>query len=377
MKRIVIVSMVVGLFTAWPLSAQNIIGNAGLEDLAPAFWTPLNGTLGTDVFASDDTASSGFNSFKITKAAAGANAVGWESDNNANLYWNNAKSGTYALSVKIKTDGVNISPANDDAKIGMVVTFNDASGTLLTSTTVWADQSAASSSWTTEIGAAILSEAPAEVIVQLIMGKDATGTVYFDGIGVGTDPWSMGVFNGSAEEVDGWLSWYGGKGNYTRVTNTFAHSGTYAVEMVQPDTMSTESELVYYTIPYPVEAGEWYKVGVWIKTVGVIDSTDYKATHIRTDAILERVNMVYFFHTDADLATGWNLVGGDKFVYVDQTVADSGWTHYVVAEQAPATATGISMRARFNHDTSVPLTLMTSASKKSNPMMLTLSLMPV
>jgi hypothetical protein len=36
---------------------------------------------------------------------------------------------------------------------------------------------------------------------------------------------------------------------------------------------------------------------------------------------------------------------------VNQTVSDSGWTHYSVAEKAPDDATGISVRARFNPKT--------------------------
>jgi hypothetical protein len=319
----------------------------------------LNGTFGTDVFASTDTATSGYSSFKITKSAAGASAVGWESVDNANLYWNNAKAGTYALSAKVKTDGVNTSPASDADKIGVEFTFNDTLGAELSTVTLWADQTTASTSFTQLTGAAILSERPGDVFVKLFMGSGATGTVYFDEIGCGTDPWSMGIFNSGAEDVAGWMDWYSSTaGGFTRVTDTEAHTGTYSVEMFLPflpDTNTVATELVYYSIPYPVEAGEWYKIGVWVKTMGVIDSNDYTASYTMKERYDERVNLCYFFHGAADITTDWGpLPGGDKFVYVDQTVADSGWTYYSVAEQAPEgadAATGISVRARFNPKT--------------------------
>jgi hypothetical protein len=295
----------------------------------------LNGAFGTDVFASTDTATSGFSSFKITKSATGASAVGWESVDNANLYWNGAKAGTYALSAMVKTVGVNTSPASDADKIGVEFTFNDTLGAELSTVTLWADQTAASTPFTQLTGAAILSERPGDVFVKLFMGSGATGTVYFDEIGCGTDPWSMGVFNSGAEDVAGWMDWYSSTaGGFTRVTDTEAHAGTYSVEMFLPDTSTASTELVYYSIPYPVVAGEWYKVGVWVKTMGVIDSNAYETTYIMKERFDERVNLCYFFHGAADITTDWGpLPGGDKFVYVNQTVSDSGWTHYSVAEK--------------------------------------------
>jgi hypothetical protein len=269
----------------------------------------------------------------ISKASATTTEEGWMSDDNANLYWNNAGSGTFAVSTWYKTEGVNTNPANDDARIGVVFTFNNASGTELATTTLWADQSAASTDWAQLTGVVILSEAPEQVLVKQVMGKDATGTVYFDGIDCNTsDSWTMGVFNGGAEDVAGWMEWYGGNGNYTYVTDAEANTGTNSIVMTQPDTMSDlGGELVYYSIPYAVEAGEWYKIGVWVKTEGVVDSSDWEATYIVRENIEQRVNLCYFFHTGTNLATGWDLVGGDKFVYVDQRDPSTGWTHYVVA----------------------------------------------
>ena len=327
-----------------------VLGDNSMEDQSPAFWTPLNGTFGTDVdvtVAAD--AYAGFHSFKITKAATGANMVGWVSDNNSNLYWNHASASTYNLGGWVKLAGVNTSPANDDAKIGLVFEFLDASGNELVTEYVWADQSAADADWAELTAVTILSAAPAEVIIKMIMGKDATGTAYFDNLGCGTTPdWTMGLFNGNAETVSGWLSWYAGNnGSYGTVTSTDAHTGDYSQELWKPDTTSSSSEIVYYSIPYPVVAGDWYKVGFWTKTVGVNTDPGFEASYTTKERLDDRMGITYFFHSDAVIDQGWSLSGGDKFVYINQTTTDSDWTYYEVAEQAPVDATGISVRSRY------------------------------
>ncbi len=330
-------------------TGDEIMGNAGLEDQMPNFWTPLNGTFGTDVGVTDAAASySGMHSFMITKAAASANMVGWQSANNADLYWNNAAIATYTIGGWVKLAGVNTAPANDDAKIGLMFEFLDASGNVLVAENLWADQTNADADWAELTSVTILTAEPAEVNVKMVMGKDATGTVYFDNVGCGSDPWSMGLFNGNAETINGWLNWYASdNGSYGTVTMNDAHSGDYSQELFKPDTTSSTSEIVYYSIPYPVEAGEWYKVGFWAKTVGVNDSSAYEPSYIRKDRDDGRIGITYFFHTDDPINSGWSLSGGDKFVYIDQTTTDTDWTFYEVAEQAPEDATGISVRARY------------------------------
>ncbi len=329
---------------------DEILENSGLEDQTPAFWSPLNGTFGTDVSVTNASdAYAGFHSFTITKAAATTDMVGWVSDNNADLYWNNAAASTFNLGGWVKLAGVNTSPANDNEKIGLIFEFRDASGNVLDTEHVWADQSAANADWAELSAVAILTAEPAEVVVKMVMGKDATGTAYFDNLSCGTTPdWTMGLFNGDAETISDWLSWYASNnGSYGTVTDNAAHTGSYAQELWKPDTTSSSSEIVYYSIPFPVEAGEWYKVGVWVKTVGVNTDPSFERTYIRKDRLDERMGLCYFFHTDATLNQGWSLEGGDKYLYIDQTVADSNWTLYEVAEQAPDNATGISVRSRY------------------------------
>jgi hypothetical protein len=338
------------LFFAGSLIGANILVNPGFENQKPAFWSAYNTTIGDQIRICSSQTHSGFHSFRIDKSSSTSQAIGWVSDNNADLYWNNAGTGSYELSGYVKTEGVNTDPANDDERIGIVFEFKDDAGEELTTQNVWVDQSSADMDWTQITGVvANLSEEPASVVIKLIMGKDATGTVFFDDIGCNTtDSWTMGPFNSGAETVEGWMNWYDpSNGSYGMVWDNAAHSGSYSAELFKPDTTTSSSEIVYYSIPAPVEEGEWYKISVWVKTEEVNDSSTFEPTYIRKERLDERIGLCYFFHSDENIHEGWSTLGGDKFVYINQTEATKDWTLYEVAEKAPEGATGISVRARF------------------------------
>ena len=345
MKKLNLLLLAITIVFASVLMAENILVNPSFEDQTPAFWAPLNGTQGTELGVESEAANvySGLYSFKITKDAASTGPVGWLYEHPINMFWAGADVATYELKAMIKTDGVNVNPVDDDAKIGVTFEFLDADGNaLVDATTLYADQTSASVDWTEYAGAAILTVAPTTIRVTQFMGINATGTVYLDNVNTN---WK--VFNSGAETVEGWMNWYAGdNGSYGTVTDNDANTGSYAAELFKPDTTSSTSEIVYYSIPVAVEAGEWYKVGFWAKTEGVNDSSTYEPTYIMKDRLDERIGMTYFFHTGS-VETEWATLGGDKFVYVDQTTTSNGWTHYAVAEQAPAEATGISVRARY------------------------------
>jgi hypothetical protein len=68
--------------------------------------------------------SANLRSFKIEKSSASSAAVGWESVNNADLYWNNAAGNVvYDLGFWAKTSGANTNPANNDEEIGVWYRF--------------------------------------------------------------------------------------------------------------------------------------------------------------------------------------------------------------------------------------------------------------
>jgi hypothetical protein len=338
------------------LSAQsNILINGDIETIEPGFWHKLNGT--TECIWATDTAAATFNSrrsFKIVKSAASSDVIGWRSDNNADKLWNNAGDGAYKFSFSAKTEGVNTSPANADATISVRYSFYDASDVLLGVYLLPVDQTTASTSWTEYSGVGFLSQAPDQVYAELIMGKDATGTVWFDNIGCNTDPgWSMGIFGGNAETPVGWTNWAssGEIGFANFVADTGAHSGDYSVLLEEKD--NNADEMVFNGYPVPAESGKWYKIGVWVKTDSIntdTDSSSWWPTNSITARDNNRIGITYFFHK-APIETSWDLLSpGDYFFYIDQRGGQEkqGWTQYNVIAQAPAADVGgVSMRARF------------------------------
>jgi hypothetical protein len=334
------------------IGQTNLLTNGDIETITPNFWEKMGGDAEMTWAEAADTTFNNRRSFKISKTSTTAAAMGWKSVNNADLYWNNAGSGAYTLKFKAKTDGVNTAPANDDAKIGVMFRFL-ASGVELGSKLVAVDQSTAATNWAEYPEALILSSEPDEVYAELIMGKDATGTVWFDNIDCNTsDAWTMGIFNGDAEIPQGWLNWAseGDVGFANFVADTGAYSGDYSALLEENDTNG--DEMVFYSTPVPAEPDKWYKFSVWAKTEGVNTGDDMVASNPIPDVdqfLQERLGVCFFFHV-APINTSWTTTGGDRFMYFTQQTGheNEGWTQYNVISQAPDNAAGVSMRARFN-----------------------------
>ena len=337
-------------FISSSIGQTNILINGDIETMEPGFWHKLPGTDDAGTWADDDFAAT-FNSrrsFKIEKSAASGDVIGWKSDNNADKLWNNAGTGAYKFWFSAKTEGVNTAPANDDATIGVHYTFY-ASEVLIAEYLVPVDQTTASTSWTDYELPGSLSAEPDEVYAELIMGKDATGTVWFDNIGCNTDPdWSMGIFGGDAETPVGWTNWAseGEEGFANFVEDDDAHGGSYSVLLEEYD--DNADEMVFNGYPVPAESDQWYKVGVWVKTEDVNTAEGMHATNITTTRDNDRIGITFFFHKDP-IETSWDLLSpGDLFFYVDQTNDTTGWTQYNVVTKSPAEdVAGVSMRARF------------------------------
>ncbi len=344
------------LTTGILLAQTNLLPNGDLETWAPNFWNKLNDGLGgaSVVWTEDAAAPNPWNqalpslrSFKVIKPSATGDVVGWVSVNNAKLYWNNAAGNDlYNLKFWAKTDGVNTNPGTQDEKIGVWYRFYSG-GTLIVEKFVGVDQSVASKDWTEYTDGVLVTSEPDSVVISLVMGKDATGTVWFDNVYCNTNStWSMGVFNGDAETPVGWLNWTSSDkiGFANTVQDTGAHSGNWDVLMVEKDTL--DDEMVFYSEPVPAQPGKWYKIGVWVKTDSINTGANWYPTNVIPDRDNDRMGICFFFHR-APLHTAWDLTGGDQFAYIDQRNPSSGWTHYVVVAKAPDDAAGVSMRARF------------------------------
>ncbi|RMI17014.1 MAG: T9SS C-terminal target domain-containing protein [Calditrichaeota bacterium] len=294
-----------------------------------------------------NTALPSMRSFKVEKPSATTDPVGWESENNADLYWNNAAGNTvYTLRFWAKTQGVNTNPATDDERIGVWYRFYSG-GTLIAEQLVSVDQSSPSVDWQEYQGALLVPSEPDQVIITAQMGKDATGTVWFDNIDCWTNPWSMGVFGGDAETPEGWMYWTDANkiGTAALVEDPAnAHSGTHSALLYENDTQ--DDEMVFYSEPIPAQAGKWYKISVWAKADSINTGANWYPTYIIPDRDNDRLGITFFFHR-APIYQAWDLTGGDQFVYFDQRTNAFGWTKYTAIAQAPSDAAGVSMRARF------------------------------
>jgi len=353
---LLLIILTIGLTVS--LTAQtNLLPNGDFETQEVNFWSKLNDGLGgaAVTWATDEAANSpwgifqkSLRSFKVVKGSATADMVGWLSVNNADLYWNNAGGGDlYNLTFAAKTQGVNTNPATDDAKIGVWYKYY-AGGNLISEQFVEVDQSTADHDWTTYTGGVTVSTEPDSVIAVAVMGKDATGTVWFDNVDCNTNStWTMGIFGGDAETPKGWMFWKdSGHWNYCDLTaDTSAHSGSWDVLLYEGDTNS--DEMVYYSEPIPAKPDTWYKLGVWVKTDSVDTSSQWIASNAVPNYVDNRVNVCFFFHK-APLYGDWSLTGGDQFFYIDQRNVQAGWTHYTVLSLSPSDAAGLSVRARFN-----------------------------
>lgn len=332
---------------------DNILVNGDLETVEPGFWNAMNAGVGNSSLMWDmENGRNGGRCLKIEKPETGADAVYWKSENNAQLYWNSAKAERlYNLGAHIKTDGVNTNPATDDEKIGALFEFY-AGGTLITSEFVPIDQSAAATDWTEYTsGLAIgAGDDPNEMYVTLWMGKDATGTVWFDDVSCGTDPWAMGLFNGNMETPKGWMEWHatidGADQAFCNTVNDVSYEGDWSTLLYEWD--DNDDEMVFYSEPVPAEPNHWYMISVMAKTDSVNIDEAYMPSNIVMDRDNNRLGMCFFYHKDP-ISKSWDLTGGgDQFYYFDQRVEmTEDWVQYNVISKSPEDAAGISCRARF------------------------------
>ena len=344
-----IIFLVLFLFSSTAiLQTTNLLPNGDLEIAEPNFWSKVNEGDGGSTLTWDMT--TGHNSsrcMKIEKPNTGSDIVGWKSVNNAQLYWNNAVADRlYNLSFWAKAEGVNTNPANDDEKIGVLFQFF-AGETLLGEQFVTIDQSAASSDWTEYTDGLYIPAGtdPDGMYMTLLVGKNATGTVWFDDVGCGTDPWAMGPFNGDFETPYGWMEWHASDQGFANTVQDSVYSGEWSVLLYEWD--DNDDEMVFYSEPVPAEPNTWYKISVMAKWDSINTDDAYLPSNITPDRDNNRLGMCFFYHkTPIDKV--WDLTGGDQFYYFDQrTEKSDGWVEYSVISKSPEDAAGVSCRARF------------------------------
>ena len=336
------------LFITNAISQTNLLPNGDLETVEPNFWNKLNeGDGGSSLMWDLENGHNSMRSLKATKTGVCTTVVGWKSDNNARLYWNNARANlSYTLSFWAKTDGANVNPTSDDGKIGALFAFYSG-GNLLGEAFLEVDQSVAATDWTEYTGALALPAGndPDEMYITLHFGKDATGTVWFDDVGCGSDPWSMWPFNSGMEDVVGWMEWHAGPTEaFCNTVKGDAFSGEWSALLHEWD--DNGDEMVFYSEPVPAEPNTWYKFSVWAKWDSINTDAKYLPSNVTPDRDDQRLGMCFFFHK-GNIKESFDLTGGDQYFYFDQREAAGDWRNYTVIAKSPDDASGVSCRARF------------------------------
>ena len=165
----------------------------GFEYDMPSYWTkgsePSGATL---TWATDEYLSLG-RSLKISKAVTGE-AASWVSENMCDQWTPlHGANKDWMMGAYVKTEGVNINPANADAEWYLLWEFYNEGGTKIGETQLPIDQSVATSSgWvadTNAVGETILPEDSYTTIVSFVGGQNATGTVWVDNLYYGRPTW--------------------------------------------------------------------------------------------------------------------------------------------------------------------------------------------
>ncbi|MCJ7554840.1 MAG: hypothetical protein MUO34_13270, partial [Ignavibacteriaceae bacterium] len=164
-----------------PLLAQSAINEVGsFEQDMPSYWTKGAEPSGSTLEWAQDEALLLSRSLKITKAAT-TEAAKWTSENMCdNWAPTRDASSMIRLQAWVKTEGINTIPANDDAKWIIKYSYYDTNDVFIGDVPIELDQSVGTSDWTAVKDSVTLPTVAYKVIIEVIGGKDATGTVWAD-----------------------------------------------------------------------------------------------------------------------------------------------------------------------------------------------------
>ncbi len=157
----------------------------GFEGTLPAFWN-MGNTGGATLSWATDQHRSGLRSMKIEKATTGDSSA-WVSDNMCDI-WSptHSKNVDIFLGAWVRTEGVNVNPATEDAKWYMAWEFYDDLGAPIGTFQLPIPQSVASTGAfvadTNSPGDVILPKDSYTTIIKFVAGKNATGTVWVDDV---------------------------------------------------------------------------------------------------------------------------------------------------------------------------------------------------
>jgi len=348
------------LFPAVTKAQAGINSIGSFESDLPSYWTkgtePAGATL---TWASDQSRSLG-KSLKITKSATSDIAM-WQSENMAD-YWSPKfmPNVDILLGAYVKTQGVNTSPANDDARWWISYAFYKKGGALIGETKLPINQSSATSSgWiadTNAVGATILPDTAYTVIIKFWGGKNATGTVWADDFiftGRG-GAWAGQTWNQSVGVPTGWLYWLPPNGGNdvklndgfenTRITNEAAHTGLYSLKFNLPFTRTPHDGFVG-TRRFPlnnVKAGDVIRISVWVKANNLVPDSAAK------DPGSWSVGLTPIFHSGLTNNSNYDEIGAKDLVFAFPSVTQFDWTKYYVDVTVPSGPNVKSLSVRLH-----------------------------
>ncbi len=343
----------IGLFLQPALAQINTISNGDFENAElPANWYKVDAN-DAEVVWSTDQFRSPLRSLKISEGG-GADAPAWQSGNMAKLEWNPTTGIPPNIEMVIggwvKTENVNISPASAAAMVTLSFSFYDKSKNLLFGqpVTIPVPQGQASTGWTEIRNSApvILPMDADSMIITFSFGAEATGTVWLDDIFMkvapGASGWIGDLYNANFGVPAGWFFWKDrmseGEQDYgtVSITDQYAHRGSYSLMIA--DDAANPAEVVAISDRNPVEPGRSYGFSAWVKLENTI-----------LNPLRDIEKAIFFTITYHTGEAGWAEVGGEDFVVVDQSRAESDWRLYSFTFRVPDNASRISVRARMQH----------------------------
>lgn len=347
---VVLLIFILGSFLEIHAQISQIQQNGSFEGTLPSYWMKGKATGGTLDWATDQFRSKN-HSLKITKAATTTDSVYWISENMNDLWAPKLlKDIDLKLGAFVMTQNVNVSPGTDSTKMWWIsYLFYDSTGAKIGEIKLPIDQTKASSTgWvadTNAAGSSILPRDAWKVIIMFVAGKNATGTVWADDFILtnrGKD-YAGQDWNTSVEMPTGWNYWLPPNGGNdallnagyenTRLTNKYAHSGTYSLMF---DSLSGTHDAWVGTkrvqLDTNIKAGDWLMMSVWIK-----------ANHLFPDSAAANpgtwsVGFTPIFHSGWKNNDKYDEIGSKDLVFTFPTGKQDtafDWTQYSVDYPVP------------------------------------------
>jgi hypothetical protein len=344
------ITFILLVITLIPLRAQsqmNLIGS--FEQTDPSYWTkgvePGGSTL---EWAKDEALLLG-RSLKITKGAT-AEAAMWRSENMCdNWAPTRAANSMIQLQAWVKTEGINTNPATDDEKWMIKYSYYDQSGGFIGEVPIDLDQTVGTSDWTAVKDSVSLPTEAYKVIIEVIGGKDATGTVWADAFKWPSD------WNQTLELPTGWFNWFpfssdsaisNGYEN-TRITTEEAHTGLHSLKFDLPFNRAPQDAFVgtrRVLLGDGINPGDIIRISVWIKASNLVP--DSAAKHPETWA----VGFTPLMFSSAGNNDGYDDIitsSGDRhFTFPNVTSFD--WTEYYEDVQIPVDGLSKAIEVRIH-----------------------------